>query len=277
MFNRKEGTLMARPKKRNLDYFPHLVHEDIKSIIEKKLGIQGYTCYYKLQEQLADSDNHYLDLRDELKYEYFLGEINIEEDVLSSAIEYLIKLKYFDSELWEKQILWSDTFVMNIADTYNKRKSNTPVKPELDEQDNIIDVVSDPFYSVNDDVNQVNGVINTQIKGKETKLDNIKQKKIFNSFKERLLKFYESIKHNEKWDEPIQEWNALTDSERIDASEGIEYQINLWKLLPNTKFISKASSYLSKAMYKDSEIQRVLKDKRFRERQKIENDAKFGY
>lgn len=159
---------MARPIKRTLDYFPHFVYEGkIKSLLEKKLGISGYACYYKIQERLADTDNQYIDLRDELTYEFFIGEINIDEDVIVSTIEYLVKLKYFDEELWSKKILWSERFIANTADAYSKRKTDVPMKPMLDDENNIIGVVSDPFYPVNDS-------INTQIKGKETKLNKTK-------------------------------------------------------------------------------------------------------
>ena len=79
---------MARPIKRTLDYFPHFVYEGkVKTLLENKLGIPGYACYYKIQERLADSDNQYIDLRDELNYEFFIGEINIDENIIDETIE----------------------------------------------------------------------------------------------------------------------------------------------------------------------------------------------
>ena len=82
---------MARPFKTTVEYFPHYVNEGkVKKLIENKYGIEGYACYYKLQEQLADSNSHYIDLRDELSYEYFIGEINMDGEIVNNVIEYLI-------------------------------------------------------------------------------------------------------------------------------------------------------------------------------------------
>ena len=101
---------MARPFKTTVEYFPHYVNEGkVKKLIENKYGIEGYACYYKLQEQLADSKSHYIDLRDDLSYEYFIGEINMDGEIINNVIDYLVKLKYFDGELWEEIYKYSPT------------------------------------------------------------------------------------------------------------------------------------------------------------------------
>ena len=166
---------MARPKKRTVDYFPHFVNDGkVKTLVENKFGNIGYTCYYKIQERLADTDNHYIDLRDDLNYEYFIGEIKIDEEEITPIIEYLCKLKYLCKNLWSNKILWSDQFVENITDAYSKRLGSYPTKPTLDSNNNIINIVPEA-------INEVNESINTQRKGKEIKGN--KKKYSINDFK----------------------------------------------------------------------------------------------
>ena len=143
--------------------YNHIVNDGkVKKLVQNKFGNIGYAGYYKIQERLADTDNHYIDLRDDLDYEYFIGEIKINEEEITPIIEYLCKLKYLDKKLWSKKILWSDQFVENIVDAYSKRLGSYPNKPTLDNNNNIINIVSEP-------INKINDSINTQRKGKEIK------------------------------------------------------------------------------------------------------------
>jgi len=57
---------MARPERRNVDYFPHPVKHGKKMFfIENKYGNDGYSSWFKILEQLGDADDHYLDLEDQ--------------------------------------------------------------------------------------------------------------------------------------------------------------------------------------------------------------------
>lgn len=117
---------MARPQRNNVDYFPHLCKEG-KSMfyIEKKYGNDGYATWMKTLRQLAVTNYHYLNLKDETEVMFLASKCNIEEEKLKSILTDLAKLGEINRELWEDDsIVYSEKFIETIEDAYAKRNNN---------------------------------------------------------------------------------------------------------------------------------------------------------
>jgi len=151
---------MARPERKNVDYFPHPVKAGKKmAFIKNKYKSDGYAIWYQLLEQLGDADDHFIDLSKESEMMLILGELMTTEDLLRDIIADLIKFDVFDRELWEKKsVLFSPKFTESIEDAYAKRKNNCVTLDGL--RENLLD---------NRGGNSVSGDINTQTKVKKTK------------------------------------------------------------------------------------------------------------
>lgn len=117
---------MARPERNNIDYFPHPVkHGKKMSYIEKKYKNDGYAVWMKLLEELGDNNYHYLNLSDEVQLMFLEEKCNVNQEILLSIINDLVKLDEFNKELWEEnKILFNEKFIETIKDAYNKRNNN---------------------------------------------------------------------------------------------------------------------------------------------------------
>lgn len=116
---------MARPQRNTVEYFPHPVtHGKKMSYLEKKYGNDGYAVWFKILEELGNTDFHYLDLSDDVQIMFLSDRCLVTEDVLMSIINDLIRLKEFDKNLWENnKILFNEKFIESIKDAYKKRSN----------------------------------------------------------------------------------------------------------------------------------------------------------
>ena len=126
---------MARPKKCTVDYFPHYITSNSRTIfiLEQKYGNNGYALWFKLLELLGSTDGHYLDFNDETDFEFFAAKAKIETEKAIEIIDQLAKLKAIDRELWKHKIIWCQKFVDNLSDLYTRRRVSLPKKPTLEE------------------------------------------------------------------------------------------------------------------------------------------------
>ena len=117
---------MARPQKNKIEYFPHPVtHGKKMSYMEKKYGNDGYAVWFKILEELGNTDFHYLNLSDEIQIMFLSDRCLVSEERLLDIIKDLIKLKEFDLNLWnENTILFSNKFIESIKDAYLKRTND---------------------------------------------------------------------------------------------------------------------------------------------------------
>ena len=59
----------GRPESWNADYFPHHTEVSMElKYLEHTYGAEGYRAYWRIQEQLAKADYHYLNLEKEKFY-----------------------------------------------------------------------------------------------------------------------------------------------------------------------------------------------------------------
>lgn len=186
---------MARPQKQTVEYFPHMVAGGkTLFILENKFGNDGYAFWFKLLELLGNSEGHYYDCNNSYDYEFLLAKTRVSEDIATNILNCLAELDAIDKELWQNKIIWSDNFIKNIADAYNRRKVELPQKPKL--------VNHNP---INADINPTPTIVS----------DNINPQSILN----------ESILDEIKEDESIVEKNIVgqTSPDRTPTAEIVDY------------------------------------------------------
>ena len=163
---------MARVEKNTVDYFPHLVSEGKKMFfIEQKYGNDGYVVWWKILEKLATTDFHFLNLHEEEEIMYLASKCRVSNEKLLAIINDLVKMNAFNKQLWlEAKIIWSQVFVDNIEDAYERRKNKcidlltlcTLLKSKC---------ILKPTFVLHD------VYINTQSRVEETKVEERKEKK----------------------------------------------------------------------------------------------------
>ena len=162
---------MARPAKRTVNYFPHIIKQGkTMTILENKYGNDGYSFWFKLLEILGSTDGHFYEYKNTTDIEFLLAKTNVNKEIADEILDLLADLKAIDKQLWTKKVIWSDNFVSNIEDAYSRRKVNVPQKPSLG-------IVSDDINNSNSDITEVNDNINPQSKVKESKVNKSKEDK----------------------------------------------------------------------------------------------------
>jgi hypothetical protein len=138
---------MARKKKLNVDYFPHFISRGSKiSYLEHKYGNDGYATWFKILEELAKADYHFLDLSKEMTMMFLSDKCKIDEDKLLEIISDLVRMEVFHKELWNQKILYCPTFIESVSDVWERRKvemktpedlmkPGNPKKPEIPKTD----------------------------------------------------------------------------------------------------------------------------------------------
>jgi DnaD/phage-associated family protein len=164
---------MARPPKQTVDYFPHISSAssgDTLTVLESRFGNDGYAFWFKLLERLSAADGHYLDCRNQMKWQTLLAKAHVNEETGEAILVLLLEMEAIDKELWKQRVIWCQNLVNNLADVYKNRKRPIPQKPVITPNNGIstpdntcMDIVSTPE--------------NPQSKLKEIKVNNIKKEK----------------------------------------------------------------------------------------------------
>lgn len=163
---------MARPQRNDIDYFPHTVNHGKKmSYIEKKYGNDGYAVWFKILEECGSSDNHYLNLNDEVQIMFLSDRCLVSEEKLINIVEDLIRLNEFNKDLWvNNKILFNEKFVESISDAYKKRKNDCINLKSLHTLLGLKSNPNKPLSNPKSLKQPLKGVENTQTKLKKTKL-----------------------------------------------------------------------------------------------------------
>ena len=157
---------MARPKRNNVDYFPHYISDGKKMfVIESKFGNDGYAVWFKILETLAKTDNHFINCNDESNLMYLAAKCKVSEDRLIEIIEAIVKLGEIDSILWKQcRVIWSDKFIESIQDAYAKRSNDCISKMALITTFRSLGIPKPNFDRVSDHVNPQNSPVKPQSK-----------------------------------------------------------------------------------------------------------------
>ena len=123
---------MARPKKQEVDYYPHYCeHGRVLFSLENRFGNDGYAVFYKLQELLGKTGGHCYNASSVESWEYLLSKMNTKEEIVLSVIEKLLEMEVLDSDMWADGKIWMQSFVDSISDVYARRKIDCPTKEEF--------------------------------------------------------------------------------------------------------------------------------------------------
>lgn len=124
---------MARPSKRNLDYFMHsALPSKTKRMILARHGTSGIGMYWLMMEMISLTDNHCLDLREDEEWKYFVDHVALgDEKTIIEILNWLAERDKIDPVFWEQRIIWSDPFVERNAEAYSRRSEPISSKPKL--------------------------------------------------------------------------------------------------------------------------------------------------
>lgn len=216
---------MARPTKATVEYFPHYAkYGKTLTILQNRFGNDGYAVWFKTLEQLAGAENHYINLQSDVDLEVYAITMGVSKEFLYTIMELLSTLKAIDQKLWEKRIIWSQNFVDNLADLYKRRIVSVPIKPVIDDI-NEVNVYGNP--------EKCNS--NPQSKVKERKG---KKEKIYK--KEKFGEFVKLIK---------EQYNSLVDDYGKDVVDDTIDSINNW--VPNNREYKDYNAALRNWLKKD--------------------------
>ena len=126
-------TLMARPERNNVDYFPFYCEEGKKMYyLEETYGNDGFAVFLKILRELAKTDYHFLDISKKTTLMFLSVKCKVSKEILLSIINDLVELDKFDFDLWtEHKVIWCKDFIDSIQDAYSKRKNNCITKEGL--------------------------------------------------------------------------------------------------------------------------------------------------
>ncbi len=124
---------MARPKKQTVDFFPHYcIHGKSMFILEQKYGNDGYAFWFKLLEMLGCSEGHYLQLENDINWEFLVAKMHFDRDKCLEMINLLATLDAIDRQLWaDCKVIWINKFIENIKEAYRNRVVDIPKKPSF--------------------------------------------------------------------------------------------------------------------------------------------------
>jgi len=166
---------MARPQKNIVEYFSHYVTPGKElQLLTDKFGNDGYAFYFRLRELLGRTPNHSYSVEDEIDWLFFVKQMGLDEDRTSDIIQYSVKIRDLDKESWEDKRLWSQNFVDELVQVYDKRTSDLPDKNSF-RNENTSFRVGNPSY-VNENPSFRSD--NSQSKVKERKVNKSKGEEI---------------------------------------------------------------------------------------------------
>lgn len=166
---------MARPKKKTVDYFPHIIKDGKTiTILENRFGNDGYAFWFKLLEILGSTEGHSYRYENTANKEFLYAKTNVSQEKAEKILDLLAELEAIDPELWEHNIIWSDNFIDNIADVYQKRSNGVPQKPVIEDKN----PEQKEFSNQKPKSNDVSEEKTPQSKLKETKVKKKKRKKL---------------------------------------------------------------------------------------------------
>lgn len=116
---------MARPQRKNVDYFPHYISDGKKMFyFESKYGNDGYAMWFKLLEKLAQTNDHFIDFEDKTELMYMAAKCRVTEETLSSFLDELCTFGDINTLLWKEcRVVWIQKFIDSIEDAYSRRSN----------------------------------------------------------------------------------------------------------------------------------------------------------
>ena len=134
----------GRPESWNADYFPHHTEVSMElKYLEHTYGAEGYRAYWRIQEQLAKADYHYLNLEKEYDIQTFRLNCNVPSEILDEIITYLLDRGVLDKDMYDENKLWMPKLIELLKPLYSNRRKSPPQKVGTD----IVTTCKNPQYS----------------------------------------------------------------------------------------------------------------------------------
>lgn len=116
---------MARPEKKDVDYFPFYV-KDGKTlfILEAKYECKGTGFFTNLMRFLCQTPEHYFCIADDADRMYFFSRTKCDEESGFDMLNLMAKTGKIDPDLWsENQVIVSPDLLESLQDAYRKRRN----------------------------------------------------------------------------------------------------------------------------------------------------------
>lgn len=160
---------MARPKKQEVDYFPHYCdHGKVLFILESKWGNNGYAFFYKLLELLGKTEGHAYRCQETGAMEFLTAKTLLNEEDVCEILNKLSELKVITPELWKNKVIWMQSFVDSISHVYGRRVVEKPIQPSIPYTETPLD---EGFGIHNDDRNPHSIVKYSKVKNTKKETD----------------------------------------------------------------------------------------------------------
>jgi hypothetical protein len=146
---------MARPSKKNCDYFSHFSeHNRDLFYLERKYGTDGYYFFYILREFLCNCDDIYYQIVSENDADYLYKSFALDKSKVIEMLDDSADNGIIDHLLWyEANIIWQDDLSNILHHAWKGRKNPPPVKPQVGVENITKRTVSNPINSVSDSIN----------------------------------------------------------------------------------------------------------------------------
>jgi len=125
------GYKMARPKKRVIDFFPHMTeHGKTIYVLESQFGNNGYAFWFKLLEYLCRQESMSFNAKNTAELLFLAAKTSLSEDKIVEMLNLLAELDAIDPDLWETyRIVWVQNLIDNLNEVWRKRSGDSPKKP----------------------------------------------------------------------------------------------------------------------------------------------------
>ena len=99
-------------------------------VLDKRYGIAGYYFWFRLLELLGNTEGHFIDAENPVKFEYLQAYTHTDRPTCNEILDLLATLEAIDPTLWKERLIWSDNFIKGLAALYRNRNLPLPVKPD---------------------------------------------------------------------------------------------------------------------------------------------------
>jgi len=196
---------MARPERRNCDYFPFYAKDGrTLFILESKYGCKGTGFFTNVMRFLTLEEDHHFCVKDESDRLYFFSKCQCDIESGMDMLNLMAKTCKIDAFLWVSyEVIVSQDLLNSLTEAYRNRKN------DIITMDNILKVYNNQIRVLKETVSYtgnpitsdenpqgtvINSVDNTQRKGKERKGNN--QQTTADFFRDKNNLYFESIERS---------------------------------------------------------------------------------
>ena len=161
---------MARPEKKDVDYFPFYVKDGrTLFILESKYGCKGTGFFTNVMRFLCQTPEHYYQLKEDTDRLFFFSRAHCDEESGMDMLSIMSKTGKIDADLWvSSAVIVSDDLLKSLTDAYRKRNNKIITIDEIKQK--YVSSAGNKISSAgNSHKSCVSGAGNTQRKEKEIK------------------------------------------------------------------------------------------------------------